>query len=54
MQFSVMLWGTKKLVPAEYWCPYGTVTAPIFGKNQNSAPQSITEKHMELVYYLDE
>ena len=18
-----MLWGAKKLVPAEYWCPYG-------------------------------
>ena len=24
MGFSVMLWGAKKLVPAEYWCPYGT------------------------------
>ena len=23
MGFSVMLLGAKKLVPAEYWCPYG-------------------------------
>ena len=20
-----MLWGAEKLVPAEYWCPYGTI-----------------------------
>ena len=25
MGFSVMLWGAEKLVPAEYWCPYGTL-----------------------------
>ena len=25
MGFSVMLWGAEKLVPAEYWCPYGTM-----------------------------
>ena len=25
MGFSVMLWGAKKLVPVEYWCPYGTL-----------------------------
>ena len=25
MGFSVMRWGAEKLVPAEYWCPYGTV-----------------------------
>ena len=24
MGFSVMLGGAKKLVPAKYWCPYGT------------------------------
>ena len=24
MVFSVIFWGAKKLVPAEYWCPYGT------------------------------
>ena len=24
MGYSVMLWGAEKLVPAEYWCPYGT------------------------------
>ena len=24
MGFSVMLGGAKKLVPAEYWCSYGT------------------------------
>ena len=24
MGFSVMLWGAEKLVPAEYWWPYGT------------------------------
>ena len=24
MGFSVTLWGAEKLVPAEYWCPYGT------------------------------
>ena len=24
MGFSVMLWGAEKMVPAEYWCPYGT------------------------------
>ena len=23
MGFSVMLRGAEKLVPAEYWCPYG-------------------------------
>ena len=21
----MMLWGAEKLVPVEYWCPYGTV-----------------------------
>ena len=26
MGFSVMLWGAEKLVPAKYWCPYGTFT----------------------------
>ena len=30
-----------------------TIRAPVFGRNQNSAPPSITEKPME-VYYLDE
>ena len=25
MDFSVMLWGAEKLVPVEYWYPYGTV-----------------------------
>ena len=25
MCFSVMLWGAEKLVPAEYWCPYGSL-----------------------------
>ena len=36
-----ILWGAKKLVPAEYWCPYGTlhstrhtVRAPVFGRHQ--------------------
>ena len=24
MGIYVMLWGAEKLVPAEYWCPYGT------------------------------
>ena len=24
MGFSVMLRGAEKVVPAEYWCPYGT------------------------------
>ena len=24
MGFSVMLWGAEKLVPVEYWYPYGT------------------------------
>ena len=24
MGFSIMLWGAEKLVPVEYWCPYGT------------------------------
>ena len=24
MGFSVMLRGAEKLVPVEYWCPYGT------------------------------
>ena len=23
MGFYVMLWGAEKLVPADYWCPYG-------------------------------
>ena len=23
MGFPVLLWGAEKLVPAEYWCPYG-------------------------------
>ena len=30
----------------------GTIRAPVFRRNENSAPQSITEKPME-VYYLD-
>ena len=30
-----------------------TIRAPVFGRSQNSAPPSITEKRME-VYYLDE
>ena len=25
MGFSVMLRGAETLVPAEYWCPYGTL-----------------------------
>ena len=25
MGFSVMLRGAEKLVPAEYWCAYGTL-----------------------------
>ena len=25
MGFSIALWGAEKLVPAEYWCPYGIV-----------------------------
>ena len=29
MGFSVMLWGAEKLVPAEYWCPYGTLLSLI-------------------------
>ena len=29
MGFSVMLWGAEKLVPAEYWCPYGNIIFPI-------------------------
>ena len=29
------------------------IRAPVFGRHQFSAPQSITEKHME-IYYLDE
>ena len=24
MGFSIMLRGAEKLVPVEYWCPYGT------------------------------
>ena len=28
MGFSVMLRGAEKLVPAEYWRPYGTVERP--------------------------
>ena len=38
----------RKLMPLRY-----TVEAPIFSRNWNSAPESITEKPME-VYYLDE
>ena len=26
MGFSEMLWDAEKLVPAEYWCSYGTIT----------------------------
>ena len=30
MGFSVMLRDAEKLVPAEYWCPYGTTSmAPV-------------------------
>ena len=25
MGFSVMLCGAENVVPAEYWCPYGTI-----------------------------
>ena len=28
MGFSVMLGGAEKLVPAEYWCPYGNFIIP--------------------------
>ena len=27
MGFSEMLWGAEKLVPAKYWCPYGSCIA---------------------------
>ena len=27
MGFSVMLWDAEKLVPAEYWCPYGSFSS---------------------------
>ena len=30
MGFSEMFWGAEKLVPAEYWCPYGTFSYPVF------------------------
>ena len=34
------------------WIGLSTIRAPVFGRNQNSAPQSITKTLME-VYYLD-
>ena len=38
MGFSVILWGAEKLVPAEYWCPYGTQILSIaFRKAHNVA-----------------
>ena len=38
MGFSVMLWGAEKLVPVEYWCPYGTITLipATLGENLNT------------------
>ena len=38
MGFSVMLRGAEKLVPAEYWCPYGTYN--IFN-NQNEITYAV-------------
>ena len=35
MGFSVMLGRAEKLVPAEYWCPYGTVTYNLSFKYHN-------------------
>ena len=33
MGFSIMLWGAENMVPAEYWCPYGTCDLKETGKN---------------------
>ena len=30
MGFSIMFGGAEKLVPAEYWCPYGTPHSNVF------------------------
>ena len=37
MGFSVMLLGAEKLVPAEYWCSYGTSIQqePEFGTSKH-------------------
>ena len=35
MGFSVMLWGAEKLVPVEYWCPYGI--ALVNGENEKNS-----------------
>ena len=39
MGFSVMLWGAEKLVPAEYWCPYGIFDNVMFLMFQDGAGQ---------------
>ena len=44
MGFSVMLWGAEKLVPDEYWCPYGTVSLI---KQKHETQQTIQD-HIKL------
>ena len=44
MGFSVMLWGAEKLVPAEYWCPYGTFVF-IYLSSQHSQRSVFSLEH---------
>ena len=47
MGFSVMLWGAEKLVPVEYWCPYGT----LFALN-SYCPRNVVALHVIIVQIL--
>ena len=54
MGFSVMLWGAEKLVPAEYWCPYGTTHTQLHAYgNERINPQS-TKPEIEIINQLIE
>ena len=51
MGFSVMLWGAEKLVPVEYWCPYGTSLFDAEWRGQNNW-QCISFEILNIKFYM--
>ena len=50
MGFSVMLWGAENMVPAEYWCPYGTLKFCLSKKEKKHLKQSKQTSELKWSY----
>ena len=48
INYSIFFWMSKVTPVSKVTQVYGTEREPKLGRNQNSAPQSITEKPMEV------